>query len=193
MPSKRSSVSGCESGERNAWRLNCAGRAMPVASTCTVGSTSSVMLRWLRLVDGVYSCTFAVTLTRSPTFTVGAVLVNTKTPSDVFGSASTFASSTCRKKPLLNFFAVTTPCTSTRWPTTGEARPLPCTSWIDIGVAGSGGGGGALPLLRGSARRPWKSAVLSLVSVAPPFLRWSEPAAATVGAVPVPSKQLVEP
>ncbi len=68
-------------------------------------------------------------------------------PSDVAGSWSASPSSSCTKKPpnvrdgpFGSGAPTTTPSTTTRWPTSGDASPLPCTSWIIRSVAGSGSG-----------------------------------------------------
>jgi hypothetical protein len=53
----------------------------------------------------------------------GALDVNTKIPSDVLRSASTVASGSCRKKPLL-LVPVTMPVVVTL-PARGEVDPLP--------------------------------------------------------------------
>jgi hypothetical protein len=72
------------------------------------------------------SCTVPVTLTELPIAAAagGADEVKTKTPSDVFGSESAFASAVWRKKPLLRN-AVTMPVVVTDCPTNGEVAPLP--------------------------------------------------------------------
>src|ERR1700712_4734502 len=75
-----------------------------------------------------------------PAATVGCVLVNTKMPSDVFGSPSPVRS--CMKKPLLSTW-VTTPVVVSFWPGYGLVEPLPWICQIAaVGGAGAGGGGG---------------------------------------------------
>ena len=54
----------------------------------------------------------------------GAELVNTRTPSDVFGSASTSASGAWMKKPLV-LRPVTIPRVVTLLPTTGDGPRAP--------------------------------------------------------------------
>jgi hypothetical protein len=72
-----------------------------------------------------------VTRTSSPTATVGTEEVKTKTPCEVFGSASASASGVWRKKPLAAPLAasalssVTMPVVVTAAPTTGETPPVP--------------------------------------------------------------------
>ncbi len=65
------------------------GNALPEETTATVGPPISVVVRFgpLRSV-GRNSVTLPLTVTLSPTATVGTELVNTKMPSDVDGSAS---------------------------------------------------------------------------------------------------------
>src|SRR5687767_7237667 len=63
-----------------------------------------------------------VTVTISPTATSGAPEVNTKIPSDVFGSASTVASGSCMKNPF-DLRAVTTPELITPCPANGDTAP----------------------------------------------------------------------
>src|SRR6185312_2911959 len=70
------------------------------------------------------SITVPDTETPSPTATVGALEVNTKMPSEVFGSASLVASGSCKKNPL-DFNSVTTPVVETKLPFSGEVEPLP--------------------------------------------------------------------
>ena len=111
------------------------GRATPVSTTWIIETEVSwVMDSWLRLELGVNSETVPVTRTRLPTAAEvgGAVDVKTKMPSDVAGLRSVAASGVCRKKPLLNFCAVTTPSVVTMLPMSGEVRPAP---WIcEIGT-----------------------------------------------------------
>ena len=77
---------------------------------------------------GTNSCTVAVTVTSLPTAAAagGALLVNTKIPSEVAGSVSACASGVCRKKPLV-LRAVTTPVVVTNCPSYGERASAP---WI---------------------------------------------------------------
>ena len=141
MPSSRSAVPGRAVGPKSALVSSTgAGRATPVASTwIDVTETISVIASWLRLVAGVNSVTVPVTRTRLPTAALagGAVEVNTKMPSDVAGLPSAWPSAVCRKKPLLNFWAVTTPSVVTTAPSRGENRPLPWMSWICTTVTSS--------------------------------------------------------
>src|SRR4249919_998851 len=113
------------------------GTGAPVACTVTWGAVSSVVVRFTGSLPGRNSATVPSTNTSSPTFTVGAELVNTNRPSLVAGSASGVGS--CIQKPLLRL-AVTTPCTSaTASPSSGERCAAP---WISLIVL-TGGGGGA--------------------------------------------------
>jgi hypothetical protein len=80
------------------------------------------------------STTRPVTVTNEPTVMDGAKPAESKTkmPSDVVGSVSASASSSCTKnprRPLVPGNApTTTPCTVTSWPTSGLLAPGPCTS-----------------------------------------------------------------
>ena len=66
-----------------------AGSGLPVEMVLIDGAVSSVIVRFGPLNEvGRNSATFPVTITASPTFTVGALLVNTKIASDVATSAS---------------------------------------------------------------------------------------------------------
>ncbi len=115
MPSRRSSVPGRASDASSAADSSTgAGNATPVSSTSIVGPVIWVMVNWWGLEGGTNSATVPVTRTRLPTTAVagGAPPVNTNTPSEVAGSPSSLAA--CRKKPLLNFSAVTMPSVMTR-------------------------------------------------------------------------------
>ena len=90
---------------------------MPVSSVTVCASVSA-----LPAAPVLNSATVAFICTSWPTLTAGAVLVNTKMPSDVAGSPSPVAS--CMKKPLL-FSFVTTPRVTTPCPTSGLLLPLP--------------------------------------------------------------------
>ncbi len=76
-----------------------AGTALPRDTTVTVGRVISVT-DWFPedVPPGTYSETVPETVTASPTATSGALLVKTKTPSLVAGSASGRGS--CIQKPL---------------------------------------------------------------------------------------------
>src|SRR5690349_18374513 len=82
------------------------GVGLPDDKTLTVGEPISVLLR--PPAPGRNSLTVPLTSTESPTFTVGAVDVKTKIPSDVETSASGLGS--CIQKPF-DFLAVTMPGT----------------------------------------------------------------------------------
>src|SRR5581483_574216 len=85
------------------------GVGLPLDSSVTVGEPISVDVRLSVLVPpGRNSLTMPLTVTESPILTVGALLVNTKMPSEVASSASGFGS--CIQKPLL-VLAVTMPGT----------------------------------------------------------------------------------
>ena len=141
MPSNFSAVPGSEAALKSALASTTgAGNGLPLLSWMIVdGETSSVIDSWLRLLPGVNSDTVAVTRTRLPIAAAagGAVLVKTKMPSEVAGSASTSASAVCRKKPLLNFSAVTMPSVVTLAPLSGDPRPAPWMSWIGTMVMSS--------------------------------------------------------
>src|SRR5262245_47704439 len=174
--------------------LVAAGSATPDAVTVTCGESSSVVVRLVVEPPGRNSATFPLTVTASPTDTVGRRLVKTCSPSLVAGSASGVAS--WIQKPLLAT-AVTTPVVLTRSPVTGEGCPAPwiswTASWLGVGV----GDGDTPPELRGLGAPATKSTELLSVSVP-----WSErrsavvllsPGAATPSksfAVPYPMKSL---
>src|SRR5918992_4563099 len=86
-----------------------AGSGPPLDVTVTVGETISVVVRLVAELPGRNSLTWPLTATASPTATVGLVLVKTKRPSEVAGSASGRGS--CSQKPF-DDVAVTTPGTS---------------------------------------------------------------------------------
>ncbi len=111
-----------------------AGKGLPVEISDTLGVISSVAGGLLTSALGINSCTVAVTVTLLPITAAagGAVEVKTKTPSEVFGSASAFASGVCKKKPLL-LSPVTMPLVVTTCPVKGELVPLPCMSWTATG------------------------------------------------------------
>src|SRR4051794_5557107 len=95
------------------------GNVFPVELRDTeIAPPSSVVGGLLGSALGINSCTVPVTLTELPMAAAagGAEEVKTKTPSDVLGSASTFASGVWRKKPLLRR-AVTMPVVVTDCPT----------------------------------------------------------------------------
>ena len=130
MPSSRSSWSTAPAGSgKAALRETGAGSGWPDDSRRTLGEVISVRGGWRGSLDGTNSATVPVTWTRLPTAAAagGAEKVNTKTPSEVAGSASTVASGSCTKKPF-DFTPVTTPRVETELPTRGEAAPLP---WIE--------------------------------------------------------------
>ena len=141
MPSYFSAVPGNAVAPKSALVSSIgAGRATPVATTwMEVTDTSSVIDSWLRLVAGVNSVTVPVTRTRLPTAAVagGAVEVKTKMPSEVAGLPSTCASAVCRKKPLLNFCAVTMPSVVTMLPFSGDSRPGPWICAMGMSVTSS--------------------------------------------------------
>src|SRR5713101_4610314 len=113
-----------------------AGSGLPCERTVTVGDTSSVVVRFaVAAPPGRNSLTVALTRTASPTLTeVGAVLVKTKMPSDVAGSASGFGS--CMLNPF-DRLAVTTPGTLPKvCPTRGEICDAPWMSWMNVGDGG---------------------------------------------------------
>ncbi len=133
MPSNFSALSGVDAALKSALlSVIGAGSGLPLDNTTIVGPVNWVIDRWLRLLLGTNSATVPVTRMRLPTAAEagGAVEVKTKMPCEVFGSASTFASGVCRKKPLLNFSAVTMPSVVTVAPISGEVVPLPWMSWI---------------------------------------------------------------
>src|SRR5690606_36927307 len=113
------------------------------------------------------------------TLTVGAVLVNTRMPSEVLGSLSGFGS--CMKKPLFSSL-VTTPRVVTLCPTRGLMCPLSWMVWMEtLEGAGEGEGegpgdgagaplqgAGAVLMVRGAGATSAKSALLLFVSVQPP-------------------------
>ncbi|MDQ0931830.1 hypothetical protein QFZ49_001737 [Streptomyces turgidiscabies] len=108
-----------------------AGTALPLETTVTVGLTISVT-DWLppAAPPGTNSETVPVTVTESPTATVGLELVKTKTPSLVAGSASGAVSSIQkpRDEPKART-PVTIPATSvTFWPASGDRRVVPWMS-----------------------------------------------------------------
>ena len=107
-----------------------AGSALPLLMMLTTGPVSSVMKSWCGLDEERYSSTVPDTRTRSPTATVGAPPVNTRMPSEVAASASSWPGTVCRKKALLKRRAVTMPSTATRSPSRGDRRPEPWTSWM---------------------------------------------------------------
>jgi hypothetical protein len=113
-----------------------AGSEFPVERTDTDGEDSSVVDRLpVDAPPGRNSDTRALTLTESPTLTVGAVEVKTKMPSEVASSASGFGS--CIQKPFV-VFAVTIPGTlDTSCPDFGEMWAAPWISWMKVGVAGA--------------------------------------------------------
>lgn len=78
--------------------------------------------------------------------------------------------SDCRK-PLLNLRAVTTPSVTTRLPACGDTAALPWIWAMVSAIGGSGGFGGAEPLLRGLGAPATKSVLLLPVSVTPLSLR----------------------
>ena len=80
-----------------------AGNGLPVESCTTVGVISSVAGGLFGSAAGMNSCTVPVTCTLLPMAAAagGADEVKTKIPSDVLGSASTVASGSWIKKPLL--------------------------------------------------------------------------------------------
>jgi len=91
MPSYRSSVPGNASLPRSlAPSSIAAGSATEVASSSTVGDTSSVMVSWFGADEDRYSSTVAVTRTRLPTAALagGAPPVKTNTASEVAASPS---------------------------------------------------------------------------------------------------------
>src|SRR5437868_6917787 len=86
---------------------------------------------------GMKSCTRPRTVTRLPTAAVaeGVLLVKTKIPSEVLGSASASESGNWMKKPFV-LRAVTTPSTCTTVFAKGEKMPAPWTSWMaSLGTA----------------------------------------------------------
>ena len=102
--------------------VNAGGRTGLV--TVTVGEVSSVVVRLVEppVPPGRNSETVPVTVTASPTCTVGAEEVKTNRPSLVRGSAS--GGGSWYQKPLV-VFAVTTPGAVTLVPTKGEMWPVP--------------------------------------------------------------------
>src|SRR3546814_12721300 len=105
------------------------GSGLSVLSTVVVAKVSSVADNWLASEDGVNSATVPRTCTRLPTCASAgapALVVNTNTPSEVSGSASSSLAAACTKKPL-NLRKVTMPSIATTSPTTGEVLPGPCT------------------------------------------------------------------
>src|SRR5687768_13039977 len=115
MPSSRSSCSMEPPGAGNPGVNGIgAGSGWPVALSVTVGELISVSGGWAGSAEGTNSTTVPVTATRLPTDASagGALDVNTKIPSDVFGSPSPVASGSWMKKPLL-LTPVTTPRVTT--------------------------------------------------------------------------------
>jgi hypothetical protein len=91
MPSSRSSCSMVPPVGRSVVVIAIgAGSGLPIESCRTVGDDSSVSGGWSGSWLGTNSVTVPVTCTRLPTAAAagGGALVNTNTPSDVFGSAS---------------------------------------------------------------------------------------------------------
>lgn len=135
MPSTASNWSKAPAGSGNVVvSAMGAGKGLPAEIWTTVGELSSVSGGWKGSEPGTNSTTVAVTWTRLPTAAAagGAELVKTKMPSEVSGSASTVASGSCMKKPLL-LRPVTMPRVVTLLPTIGELAPAP-------GCRGSGSG-----------------------------------------------------
>ena len=174
-----------------------AGRALPAETSVVTGPEISVMGGLLRSAEGMNSTTVPVTWTALPTTATlpGAPEVNTKTPSDVFGSPSfsPLSSGVWMKNPLLRTPVTMLTGVVTTSPTKGETPPEP---WIWLIATGSAGGGGAISqstaavaLLRGTGEPRRKSASLSLVSRQPWLLRSSERVVEGEGAGPEPSKQ----
>ena len=106
------------------------GSGLPVERTDTVGEPpiSVVGGLWMS-AEGMNSWTVPATLTSLPTTAPagGALDVKTKTPSDVFGSASSKPILLWMKKPLL-LTPVTTPIVATSSPTWGDVEPDPWMS-----------------------------------------------------------------
>ena len=88
-----------------------AGMGFPVVTGVTVGLTIWVTVRLFALL-GRNSETRPATFTASPTATVGAAFVKTKTPSDVSALASGAGSWIQKPRPPAVRSAVTTPSTS---------------------------------------------------------------------------------
>src|SRR5579859_3735741 len=137
-----------------------AGSGLEWLLTVTVsGATSSVTPAPVA-VDGTNSDTLAVTVTLSPTATVGALLVNTNTPSDVVKSPSPTGS--CMKKPFVLSAVTTLFGVVTVWPSSGEAVPWP---WICMIVYGTGSSFWIVPVadrLAGLAFEPARLLTLTL-------------------------------
>src|SRR5512144_1551899 len=109
---------GCKGDGRLAPNRTGSGSGRPDAVTTTSLATSSV--------NSKNSLTRPVTVTSSPSATDGAVLVNTKRPSDVSGFPSP-APTAWMKKPSANTAVTTLPTVLRTLPATGEATPGP---WI---------------------------------------------------------------
>src|SRR5262245_55821066 len=139
IPSSRSSWSKTPAGSGNvAVRGTAAGSGLPVVRRTVVGEVSSVTGGCSTSEVGTNSDTVAVTWTKLPRAAAagGAALVKTKTPSDVAGSASTVASGSWMKNPLLRT-PVTMPRVVTLEPTTGDEAPGPWMSWIGVTATSS--------------------------------------------------------
>src|SRR5215471_10777036 len=104
-----------------------AGSGLPVETNVTVGDPAiSVVEGLLGSDDGMNSWTVPATTTEFPTAAAagGALDVNTKIPSEVFGSASALTSGVCKKNPLV-LTPVTIPLVVTALPANGDVAPLP--------------------------------------------------------------------
>ena len=103
------------------------GSGFPEESTVIDGEPeSSVVVRFpVDAPPGRNSWTRPLTLSASPTLTVGVDEVKTKMPSEVAGSESGLGS--CIQKPLV-LFAVTVPRVVTVWPLSGEMCDAPWMS-----------------------------------------------------------------
>lgn len=111
-----------------------AGSELPVeTSTTEIAPESSVVGGLFGSEDGTNSWTVPVTITELPTAAAagGAEDVNTKTPSEVFGSASASTSGVWRKKPF-DLAPVTMPDVDTTEPARGDVAPPPWIVWIGV-------------------------------------------------------------
>src|SRR2546423_6403806 len=155
-----------------------AGSGAPEPTTVTVGETGWGVDGSVAAPPGRNSLTVPATLTESPLWTPGALLVKTNSPSLVAGSVSGAGSSI--QNPFLPT-AVTTPVVMTAVPASGERCAAPWISWIAL-VGGGGGGGPPEP--RGVGAPAGKSAAVLSVSVAPSARRRSAVVVGRPGSAP---------